>query len=115
MTTRKKDDQEHCGYLLTGTVITDGAVLENQAVIIRESRIDHVGPLADTGASRLAGLTNVELPEGSVILPVSWTFIVMELRGEIFRPAVRRLPRGSDVSASQRYDDPAGQSCNGVT
>ncbi|PTT63383.1 N-acetylglucosamine-6-phosphate deacetylase [Arthrobacter sp. HMWF013] len=57
------------GYLLSGTVLTDGMALDNAVVAVAEGRIAYVGPRAGMDASSTRGFEELELPPASLILP----------------------------------------------
>lgn len=57
------------GFLLSGTVVTDGTVVENSVVAVSGERIGYAGPRASFDASSFPGLEAVELPPGTLLLP----------------------------------------------
>lgn len=56
-------------FLLAGTVVTNGTVNEGFVVMITGGRIAYAGPRAALDKSVLAGLEELDLPPGSIILP----------------------------------------------
>lgn len=62
-------DGTGAGYLLAGTVLTDGMAMDNAVVAVAEGRIAYVGPRAGMDASSLPGFEELEVPPGSMILP----------------------------------------------
>jgi len=62
MTTHDSSVGAPSGYVLRGTVMTDGEALENQALVIRDGHIDYLGPMPEVAPSGLTGLSQINLP-----------------------------------------------------
>jgi N-acetylglucosamine-6-phosphate deacetylase len=56
------------GYLLAGTVLTDGMSMDNAVVAVAAGRIAYVGPRAGLDVS-LTDFEELDVPPGSIILP----------------------------------------------
>jgi N-acetylglucosamine-6-phosphate deacetylase len=56
-------------FLIAGTAITDGTVLENIVVVVSAGLIAYVGPREGFDAASLPGLEELKLPPGGMILP----------------------------------------------
>ncbi|WP_348994438.1 N-acetylglucosamine-6-phosphate deacetylase [Pseudarthrobacter sp. AL20] len=66
---KQPESAKSTGYVLQGTVITDGSVHPGNVVAVRDDRIVYVGPPDDCDASYLEEATPVTVPEGGAILP----------------------------------------------
>ncbi|HEX9228879.1 MAG TPA: N-acetylglucosamine-6-phosphate deacetylase, partial [Arthrobacter sp.] len=56
-------------YVLSGTVISDGAACPDSVVAVLGDRIVYAGPRSGFDASALPGAEELELPSGSILLP----------------------------------------------
>ncbi|MGF9646947.1 hypothetical protein AAIH32_03180 [Pseudarthrobacter oxydans] len=56
-------------FLLSGTIVTDGTVVENAVVAVTGERIAYAGPRTSFDPRSLPGLEEVELPPGTLLLP----------------------------------------------
>lgn len=57
------------GYVLAGTVISDGAACPGSVVAVAGDRIVYAGPRSGFDASGLPDAEEIELPAGSILLP----------------------------------------------
>lgn len=56
-------------FLLSGTIITDGTVLEDAAIAVAGDRIAYAGPRTNFDPRSLPRLEEVDLPPGALLLP----------------------------------------------
>jgi len=56
-------------FLLSGTIVTDGTVVEDAAVAVSGEHISYAGPKTGFDTSSLPELEEVELPPGTLLLP----------------------------------------------
>lgn len=56
-------------FLLSGTIVSDGTVLEDSVVAVSGERIAYAGPRASFDTRSFPGLEEVELPPGTLLLP----------------------------------------------